>query len=448
MTKTEKKTPASAATSRGFRGSVTVPGDKSISHRALIIGGLTVGSTTIKGLLRGEDVTNTLEAIRASGAKITDDQEKNGTEVCGAGFGTLREPENVLDFGNSGTGARLTLGAYATNPSFAVFTGDASLRRRPMERVAKPLRLFGAEFLTREGGRLPLAVKGAFSPKPARYVSETPSAQVKSAFLLAALAAPGISEYVETIPTRDHTERMLKAFGADITVTEAEEGGKTIAIRGQTELTPQKITVPADPSSAAFLIVAALIIPESEITIRNVLLNPGRTGLFDTLKEMGADLEIVNQSVSGDEPVGDLVARSSRLKGVTVPAERAPSMIDEYPILAIAAAVAEGETKMLGLSELRAKESDRLAAIAAGLKAIGVTAATEDNDTLIVKGGKISGGATVETHADHRIAMSFLTAGCVAESPIAVDDVGFIDTSFPGFVSLMRECGAHITIGA
>lgn len=424
-----------------LRGEVTVPGDKSISHRALILGGLAIGETVIAGLLEGEDVINTARVMGQFGATVS--REPDGRwRVHGVGVGGLAEPADLLDFGNSGTGARLIMGLAATHPFTSFFTGDASLRRRPMARVAGPLREMGADFVTRQGGLMPLAVIGAPQPLPISYRLPVPSAQVKSAILLAALNTPGRTTVIEPEATRDHSERMLRHFGAEITVTDTAEG-RVITLEGQPELTARDITVPADPSSAAFAVVAALITPGSEITLRNVGLNPLRTGLYDTLIEMGGDIAIVNRRDMAGEPVGDLIVRSSRLRGIDVPAERAPSMIDEYPILSVAAACAAGETRMTGLAELRVKESDRLAAMATGLRACGV-AVEEQADGMIVTGGPVAGGAAVKTHLDHRIAMSFLVLGMVADRPLTVDDGAIIETSFPGFAALMNRIGAEI----
>lgn len=441
---TGNKHAATALTSRkvkGLRGDVTVPGDKSISHRALILGGLAIGETAIEGLLEGEDVINTARVMEQFGATVIREGEGRW-RVQGVGVGGLAEPRNFLDFGNSGTGARLIMGLAATHPVTSFFTGDPSLRRRPMARVAKPLQEMGARFVTRQGGLLPLAVIGADKPMPITYRLPVPSAQVKSAILLAGLNTPGRTTVIEPEATRDHSERMLRHFGAEITVTDTPEG-RVIALEGQPELTAQHVAVPADPSSAAFAAVAALITPGSHVTIRNVGLNPLRTGLFDTLVEMGGDIAIVDPRDMGGEPVGDLVVRHSALRGVDVPPERAPSMIDEYPILAIAAACAEGETRMTGLAELRVKESDRLAVMATGLRACGVQV-EEQADGMTVTGGRIKGGATIATHLDHRIAMSFLVLGMVADEPVTVDDGAVIETSFPGFAALMNRLGAEI----
>ena len=429
-------------------GRLRVPGDKSISHRALMFGALAVGITDIAGLLEGEDVLRTAAAMRALGAEV----ERLGEgrwRVAGRGIGGLVEPAEVLDMGNSGTAARLLCGLLAGHPLFAVLTGDASLRRRPMRRVTEPLSATGAQFWSREGGRLPLAIRGARDPLPLDYRLPVASAQVKSACLLAGLCAPGTTRVVEPEPTRDHTENMLRHFGA--TLRGAEEGrGRVIELEGQPELAAAPVLVPGDPSSAAFLLVAALLVPGSRLTVENVGLNPLRTGLFETLREMGARLTVENARMEGGEPVGDVVAEHSGLRGVEVPPGRAPSMIDEYPILAVAAAAARGETRMRGLAELRVKESDRLAATAALLAANGVRATVEGDDLVVQgTGGAIPGGGTVATHMYHRIAMSALVMGLAAREGVAVDDAGFIDTSFPGFAALVnRAAGGETAIGA
>jgi 3-phosphoshikimate 1-carboxyvinyltransferase len=422
-------------------GRVRAPGDKSISHRALILGALAEGETQIEGLLEGDDVVRTAEAMQAFGA---------GVERLGegrwrvTGQGELTEPADVVDCGNSGTGARLIMGAAARFAIAATFTGDASLRRRPMARVTDPLTQMGALAVTRAGGRLPLTLRGG-ALKRISYRQPVPSAQVKSALLLAGLG-PGV-EVIETDPTRDHTERMLAAFGASLHV-EARETGRAVRLEGGQRLTGTRVRVPGDPSSAAFPLVAALIVPGSEVTVLGVLLNPLRAGLFETLIEMGADLTISNRREDGGEPVGDITARHSALRGVEVPPDRATSMIDEYPILAVAAAFAEGPTAMRGVGELRVKESDRIALMAAGLQACGVMV-EEEPEGMIVTGlaranHPVQGGATVRTHGDHRVAMAHLVMGLAAEAPIEVDEPGMIATSFPGFEALMRGLGAAI----
>ncbi len=416
-------------------GTITVPGDKSISHRALMFGALAVGETRIAGLLEGEDVLRTAAAMRALGAEVVQDGP-GAWRVAGRGVGGLTEPADVLDMGNSGTAARLLTGILASHPLFAVMTGDASLRRRPMRRVTDPLAMCGARFAGREGGRLPLAIEGAREALPLEYVVPVPSAQVKSAVLLCGLNAPGITRVEEPEATRDHSENMLRHFGATVRV-EIAGHGRVIELQGQPELRAADVVVPGDPSSAAFPIAAALLVPGSRLRIQGVGLNLLRTGLFTTLREMGAELRIENPRTEGGEPVGDLIAEYASLRGIEVPPERAPSMIDEYPILAVLAATASGTTRMRGLKELRVKESDRLSATAAMLAANGVDV-TIDSDDLIVTGGGIPGGGRVETHMDHRLAMSALVMGLASRDGVAVDDASFIDTSFPGFVDLMN----------
>ncbi|MEI9989254.1 MAG: 3-phosphoshikimate 1-carboxyvinyltransferase [Rhizomicrobium sp.] len=434
--------PLKSRRSSGLKGVAVVPGDKSVSHRALILGALTVGETPITGLLEAEDVLNTAAAMRAFGAVVTRDGP-GAWRVRGTGVSGWGEPDNVLDFGNSGTGSRLVMGAMATTPITAVFTGDASLRGRPMARVLDPLTHFGATYTARGRGLMPVTLSGAKLPIAVEHHVAVASAQVKSAMLLAALGAPGRSRVSQDALTRDHTEKMLAAFGAKIEVEKLAKG-EAVYVSGEAELKPCAVDVPRDPSSAAFALVAALIVPGSEVRIPSVLLNPRRIGLIETLLEMGAAIAIENERVSGGERIGDLVARSSQLRGVDVPPDRAPAMIDEYPVLAVAASFAEGRTVMRGLEELRVKESDRLAAIAAGLKANGVTTA-ETHDTLTVEGrgqGGVPGGARVATHLDHRIAMSFLVMGLAAREPVTVDDTAMIATSFPEFEKLMRDLGA------
>ncbi|MEY3005028.1 MAG: hypothetical protein RLZZ491_2204 [Pseudomonadota bacterium] len=437
--------PMIARSGAPLTGRAVVPGDKSISHRALILGALAVGETVITGLLEGQDVLDTAKAMRAFGAQVSRDDD--GTwHVHGVGVGGFAEPSDVIDCGNSGTGVRLIMGAMASTPITATFTGDASLRSRPMARVTDPLALFGASAVGRAGGRLPMTITGAAQAQPVRYKTPVPSAQVKSAVLLAGLNAPGTTVVIESEATRDHTERMLAGFGAEIT-TEIMPEGRVITLTGQPELKPQTIAVPCDPSSAAFPVCAALIVPGSDVVVPNIGLNPTRAGLFETLREMGADLTYENLRDEGGEPVADLRARySPAMTGIEVPPERAASMIDEYPILSVVAANAEGATVMRGVKELRVKESDRIAAMAAGLRAAGVT--VEDGpDWWIVHGrgpGGVAGGVTVATHLDHRIAMSFLIAGMAAAHPITVDDAGPIATSFPIFEPLMRGLGARL----
>ncbi len=422
-------------------GMIGVPGDKSISHRALMFAALAVGETQISGLLEGEDVLRTAAAMRALGVEVVQDGPGRW-RVAGRGIGGLVEPSDVLDMGNSGTAARLLCGILASHDLFAVMTGDASLRGRPMRRVTEPLAACGAVFWAREGGRLPLAVRGAREALPIEYVLPVASAQVKSALLLAGLNARGWTTIEEPEPTRDHSERMLRHFGAEVVVEPAGRG-RIVRLLGQPELLAADVVVPGDPSSAAFPIVAALVVPGSAVTITGVGLNPARTGLFATLREMGADLVVSGERIEGGEPVGDVTVRHGPLHGVEVPAERAPSMIDEYPVLSVAAAVASGRTAMRGLRELRVKESDRLAATAALLQVNGVQVAVEGDD-LFVEGGRVAGGATVATHMDHRIAMSALVLGQAADAAVTVDDASFIETSFPGFAGLMQGLGAGI----
>ncbi len=436
-------TPMTAHKSNPLSGVAHVPGDKSISHRALILGALAVGETRITGLLEGQDVLDTAKAMRAFGAEVT--QHGPGDwSVHGVGVGGFAEPAQVIDCGNSGTGVRLIMGAMATTPIAATFTGDASLNKRPMGRVTDPLALFGAKAYGRSGGRLPLTLIGAAEPVPVRYNLPMPSAQVKSAVLLAGLNAPGETVVIETEATRDHTERMLRGFGAKIRVEDSPEG-RLITLTGQPELSAQRVAVPRDPSSAAFPVCAALMVQGSEILVPGVSQNPTRNGVFLTLQEMGADLVLENPREEGGEPVADLRVRFSALQGIEVPPERAASMIDEYPILSALAATAQGKTVMRGIKELRVKESDRIDAMARGLEACGVRI-EETEDSLTVYGMEVvPGGATVQTHLDHRIAMSFLCLGMATQAPITVDDASPIITSFPIFKALMTGLGAQIS---
>lgn len=438
--------PMTARKSGPLSGTAAVPGDKSISHRALIFGAMAVGETKITGLLEGQDVLDTAKAMRAFGAEVT--QHGHGAwSVHGVGVGGFREPADVIDCGNSGTGVRLIMGCMATTDMTATFTGDASLRKRPMGRVTDPLALFGARAYGRQGGRLPMTIVGAANPVPVRYALPVASAQVKSAVLLAGLNAPGETVVIEREPTRDHSERMLLGFGADLHVEKGAEG-HIITLKGQPELRPQTVAVPRDPSSAAFPVCAALIVEGSDILVPGVSQNLTRNGLYITLVEMGAEIEFQNPREEGGEPVADLRVRfSGNMKGIEVPPERAPSMIDEYPILSVVAAFASGKTVMRGVKELRVKESDRIDAMARGLEACGVTI-EEDEDTLIVHGmgaGGVPGGATAATHLDHRIAMSFLVCGMAAQKPVSVDDASPIVTSFPIFEGLMTGLGATLT---
>ena len=425
-------------------GRIRVPGDKSISHRALMFGALAEGETRITGLLEGEDVLRTADAMRALGAEVT--QLGNGHwHVRGQGRGKLQEPKDVLDMGNSGTAARLICGILASHPIFAVLTGDGSLRSRPMKRVTDPLSGTGARFASRAGGRLPLAIEGTATPAPIHYRLPVASAQVKSAILLAGLNAEGETVVEEPEATRDHTENMLRHFGATVAV-EVQGQGRVVRLQGKPSLTAADIVVPGDPSSAAFPIIAALIVPGSAVTIENIGLNPLRTGLFTTLQDMGADLTIANERIEGGEPVGDLILRAGPLQAVEVPRSRVPSMVDEFPVLAVAAAFAHGTSRFRGLSELRVKESDRLAATAALLTVNGIRVEIEGDDLIIHGSGGTApaGGGTVETHMDHRIAMSALVLGLATQAPVTVDDAAFIETSFPKFVELMRGLGADI----
>ncbi len=434
-----------------LRGRVRAPGDKSVSHRALIFGALALGETTVRGLLEGEDVLATAAALRALGAEVTHERDAALWRVRGFGVGGGHEPADVLELGNSGTSARLLAGILASHPFTSVMTGDASLRRRPMQRVIEPLTRMGARFEGREGGRLPLAIVGTDEMLPIEYRLPVASAQVKSAILLAGLNTAGETTVIEPEATRDHTERLLRHFGAEVRVTPADPsakggGGKRITVVGWPELLGRDIVVPGDPSSAAFAVVAAAIRPGSDITVENVGINPLRAGLYQTLRDMGADIAFENERELGGEPVADLHVKGGPLKGVEVPAERAPSMIDEYPILAIAAACAAGTTRMLGLAELRAKESDRLASVSAGLLANGVKHEMGAADLVVHgTGAPPAGGGLVATHLDHRIAMSFLVLGLAAREPVAVDDGSPIDTSFPGFAQLMNGLGARIS---
>jgi 3-phosphoshikimate 1-carboxyvinyltransferase len=436
--------PLTARRNGPLAGRVRVPGDKSISIRALILGALTVGETRISGMLEGEDVLNTAKALQALGARIERTGERKW-RINGVGVGGFAEPAGALDFGNSGTGCRLALGAVAGCPITATFDGDASLRSRPMRRVLDPLERIGARTLASENGRLPLTLAGARNPMPIVFKPPVPSAQLKSATLLAGLAAPGETVVIEAEPTRDHTEKMLAHFGAEVRVEADNGAGRRITLTGQPELAPRPITVPADPSSAAFPLVAALLVPGSEVILQGVMMNPLRTGLFVTLGEMGAAIERLNERNEGGEDVADLRVRAGTLRGVEIPASRAPSMIDEYPVLAVAAACAEGTTVMRGLKELRVKESDRLAATAALLRANGVAADIEGDDLIVYGQSRPAGGGVVTTHMDHRIAMAAMVLGLASDKPVQIDDGTFIATSFPGFVELMQSLGAELS---
>ncbi|HVV92550.1 MAG TPA: 3-phosphoshikimate 1-carboxyvinyltransferase [Hyphomicrobiales bacterium] len=435
--------PLAARPGGPLKGRVRPPGDKSISHRALILGALAVGPTEIEGLLEGADVIATARAIAQLGARVEHHGAGRWT-VHGTGVGALLPPREPLDFGNAGTGTRLMIGVVAGHGITATFDGDASLRKRPMRRVLEPLERMGAVVVeAAEGGRLPLTLRGHPAPVPIRYEVPVPSAQVKSAVLLAGLNAPGDTTVVERAATRDHTESLLRLFGASVE-TRTRNGGATITLKGRPELVGCRIAVPADPSSAAFPLVAALVVPGSDILIERVMMNPLRIGLLTTLVDMGARIDVLDRRRDGGEAVADLRVRAGPLKGITVPAERAPSMIDEYPVLAVAAACAEGATRMRGLAELRVKESDRLAAIAAGLAAAGAKATIEGDDLIVEGAGRPPGGGVIATEMDHRIAMSFLVMGLAAKRPVTVDDGAMIATSFPEFVPLMTGLGADI----
>ncbi|MHC2277408.1 3-phosphoshikimate 1-carboxyvinyltransferase [Bradyrhizobium diazoefficiens] len=445
LTHSDQPRPLQSRANGPLTGKVRVPGDKSISHRALILGALAVGETRISGLLEGEDVLNTAKSMQALGASV----ERTGDfawKVQGVGVAGFAQPKAALDFGNSGTGCRLVMGAVAGCPISAVFDGDASLRSRPMRRILDPLEKMGSMVVSGgEGGRLPLTLQGARDPLPITYKTPVASAQIKSAVLLAGLAAPGTTTVIESEASRDHTELMLKHFGADITSTKEGQHGRRITLKGQPELHGANVVVPADPSSAAFPVVAALIAEGSDVVLSDVMTNPLRTGLFTTLREMGASIE--ESEVRGDagEPMAQLRVRASKLRGVEVPPERAPSMIDEYLVLAVAASFAEGTTIMRGLQELRVKESDRLEATAEMLRVNGVKVEVSGDDLVVQGRGHVPGGGTVATHMDHRIAMSALVMGCASDQPVTVDDTAFIATSFPDFIPMMRSLGAEFS---
>jgi 3-phosphoshikimate 1-carboxyvinyltransferase len=442
LTHSTHPSPLEARSSGPLAGKVRVPGDKSISHRALILGALSVGETRISGLLEGEDVLNAAKAMRALGAQV----ERTGEyawSIRGVGVGGFVQPQVPLDFGNSGTGCRLVMGAVAGCPITAIFDGDVSLRTRPMRRVLDPLELMGARVgAGGEGGRLPLTLNGARDPVPILYRTPVASAQIKSAVLLAGLAVPGATTVIETEASRDHTERMLKHFGAQIVSTREGPHGRRITLSGQPELHGADVVVPADPSSASFPIVAALIVQGSDIVLSDVMTNPLRTGLMTTLREMGAAIEESEKRGEVGEPMAQFRVRASKLRGVEVPPERAPSMIDEYLVLAVAAAFADGPTIMRGLQELRVKESDRLEATAAMLRVNGVKVEIAGNDMIVEGRGHVPGGGLVATHMDHRIAMSALVMGLASDQPVKVDDTSFIATSFPDFIPMMRGLGA------
>jgi 3-phosphoshikimate 1-carboxyvinyltransferase len=445
LTHSTHPTPLESRSSGSLAGKVRVPGDKSISHRALILGALSVGESRISGLLEGEDVLNTAKSMRALGARV----ERIGDfawKVHGVGVGGFAQPEKPLDFGNSGTGCRLAMGAVAGCPISAVFDGDASLRSRPMRRILDPLELMGARAGDiQKGGRLPLTLSGARYPVPITYKTPVASAQIKSAVLLAGLSAPGTTTVIEQEASRDHTELMLKHFGADIVSQREGAHGRRIVLAGEPELHGAEVVVPADPSSAAFPIVAALVVEGSDLTLPDVMTNPLRTGLFATLREMGASIEERESRGDAGEPMAKLRVRASKLRGVEVPPERAPSMIDEYLVLAVAASFAEGTTIMRGLQELRVKESDRLEATADMLRVNGVKVEVAGDDLIVEGRGHVPGGGLVATHMDHRIAMSALVMGLAADKPVKVDDTAFIATSFPDFIPMMRSLGADFS---
>ena len=439
---TSQSHPLKAEKSRALKGTISVPGDKSISHRALMFASIAIGESTINGLLEAEDVINTAKAMAALGAQV--ERYKDGTwKVRGVGVGGLREPRDIIDFGNSGTGVRLCAGLVATTPIKVGFTGDGSLRSRPMKRIVDPLRLFGAKIDTLEGDLLPMRIIGSQNTVPIEYRLPVASAQVKSAVLLAGLNAPGKTSVIEPEATRDHTEKMLDAFGAKVSISQDNEA-RTITVEGGHELTACDVLVPGDPSSAAFAIVAALITENSTITIQNVLLNPTRIGLIDSLKEMGGRISIENSRQSGGEQLGDIVVSSSQLSGINVPSSRAPSMIDEYPVLAVAASFATGTTRMEGIGELRVKESDRLAFVVDGLENNGVSVRSGADWMEVDGAAQVKGGGFVKTGLDHRIAMSFLVLGLASDNPVTVDDGDIIATSFPDFENLMSNLGCKI----
>jgi len=439
----DQATPRTFSAAPALAGSVTVPGDKSISHRSLMLSALAVGESRVEGLLEGEDVLATAAAMRAMGATIERDDD-GVWHIHGVGVGGLLQPETALDMGNSGTSTRLLMGLLASHDLTATFVGDASLSKRPMARVTDPLSRIGASFTPSPGDSLPLTMKGACPAVPLDYTLPVASAQVKSAVLLAGLNTPGITRVVEPIPTRDHSERMLKGFGADLNVETQSDGTRVITLVGEAELKPQNIVVPGDPSSAAFPMVAALLVPGSQVTIANVGLNGTRAGLIDLLREMGGSIEVVNAREVGGEPVGDLIVTASALKGVEPDPARAPSMIDEYPVAFIAAAFAQGRSIFRGLDELRVKESDRIATMAQGLRAIGVTV-EELEDGIIIEGSGgalLPGGGPIATKLDHRIAMSFAVAGLISKDGVTIDDMRPVATSFPTFLPLLQSLGA------
>jgi 3-phosphoshikimate 1-carboxyvinyltransferase len=436
----------SSSQSKALRGTPKIPGDKSISHRSLMFGGIAIGETTIYGLLEGEDVIHTADAMRAMGADISKDSD-NVWHCHGVGIGGLREPETVLEMGNSGTSTRLLMGLVGGHNITAQFSGDASLTKRPMNRIIKPLEMMGAKTVSREGGLLPLSLSGPKDTLAIEYKLPVASAQVKSAVMLAGLSAMGTTTVIEETPTRDHTENMLRAFGVPVEVENLENGAQAIHVTGQQDLKGTTVHVPSDPSSAAFPTVAALLNKGSEICMKNVLMNDRRNGIYTTLIEMGADITLENERIEAGENVADLVVKGTNtLRGIDVPSARVPSMIDEFPILAVAASLAEGATTMTGLEELRVKESDRLLMMYEGLKACGVNLEMgEDSLTIHGNGQPPKGGTEVKTALDHRIAMSFLILGGASENPITIDDSAPIKTSFPNFIDLMNDLGMNIT---
>lgn len=438
--------PLTSSKSGALKGYARIPGDKSISHRSVMFGALAEGETIISGLLEGEDVFNTAMAMRSLGAKLA--KGEDGLFRChGLGLGNLIEPSSVLEMGNSGTSTRLLMGILASHDIAATFAGDASLQKRPMGRVITPLEQMGAQFLTRAGGRLPLTMRGTAQAKSITYKLPVASAQVKSAVLLAGLNASGVTTVLEPEPTRDHSENMLRHFGVEVKIEKDENGVDAISITGGQKMLGCAVDVPSDPSSAAFPIVAALLREGSEITLPRIGINPRRIGLYETLLEMGADIFFENKKIEAGEAVATIIVRSiGSLNGIDVPPERVASMIDEFPILAMAAACANGTTRMTGLAELRVKESDRLQCVADGLKACGVKLEMgQDWLTIHGTGKPPKGGVTIETQLDHRLAMSFLVLGMASDEPIAVDDAAPVNTSFPGFVELMNDLGANIT---
>ncbi|MBL8650649.1 MAG: 3-phosphoshikimate 1-carboxyvinyltransferase [Sphingopyxis sp.] len=436
----QSPSPRAFSASVPLQGRIAIPGDKSISHRSLMLSALAVGTSRVTGLLEGHDVLSTAAAMRAMGASI-ERREDGGWVIDGVGVGGLLQPREALDMGNSGTSTRLLMGLVASHPITATFIGDASLSGRPMGRVIDPLAQMGADITASRGGRLPLMLRGLAPAIPLSYRLPVASAQVKSAVLLASLNTPGVTEVIEPVPTRDHSERMLQGFGAELTVETDGDGTRHIRIRGEAELKPQVIAVPGDPSSAAFFIVAALLVPGSDIIIANVGLNPTRAGLVEVLKAMGGDIELLDPRTVGGEPVADLRVRHSALRGIDVDPAITPSMIDEYPILFVAAALAEGRTTTTGLDELRVKESDRLTVMATGLEAIGARV-EESEDGLVIDGSggdPLPGGATIAGHLDHRICMSFAVAGLISKAPVTIDDMAPVATSFPNFETLLES---------